>query len=534
MNPSPQVQPLHELLRRIVQGHSPTELELGALNGRGDLTQRFAAMTAQERQLKGYDLLAEAGLFNDEIRWIFGPDEPLAKDPPSKAELDILRTAAQTDAGNADCIAALQSKSLRYCPDTASWLFWDGARWQPDRDGVAIRAARDTARARYHAAAEIQVVDARMKLAKWATTSENASKVEGALKMAKAHEALSVTIEHFDTDPMLAATPTATIDLRKGEARLAKRDDFITMQLGTSYNADITCPRWLQFLGEIFEGNMELIAYIQRAVGYSLTGDTSEQKLFLCYGSGANGKSVFLQVLAWLAGDYHATASFETFDAENRDSKRDDLAALRGKRVVSIIESDEDRRMAEARVKAVTGQDAISCRHLYGRWFSYRPAFKIWLAMNHRPVITGTDYGIWRRIVLIPFLRTFADHERDAHLADKLRNELPGILNWAIEGAKQWQAHRLGKCQVIEQALEDYRSEMDVIGQWLGDCTIGGVDLKMRAIDGYGSYQAWCTRTGTHPMKMTAWGRRLTDRSIQKERDGKGWFYRGIGLVSIS
>lgn len=451
-------------------------------------------------------------------------------------QIELLNSLNRTDMGNAEALAALRGDELRYCHNRKKWLVWAGSRWRIDEDGYADRAMTAVARQRYHAAAAIEDVEARKHAAGWAISSENSSKIEAALKRAERLEHFATTIDHYDADPLLAATPTATLDLRTGGARAPKRSDHLTMALGASFDPAATCPRWRRFLDEVFAGDTALIAYIQRAAGYSLTGDTSEQKVFLCHGGGANGKSVFLKVLAWLLGDYSANATFDTFDAGRRSEATNDLAALKGCRLVTMIETEEDRRLAEAKIKAVTGGDLVTARFLYGEFFSYRPQFKIWLAMNHKPVIKGTDRGIWRRLQLIPFTQSFEGRE-DRTLAAQLRAELPGILNWALEGLRAWHEQGLGECGAIADATREYQEESDQVGRWLADHTTMGdsktVDprLRVKVAAAYADYSRWASENGEWALSQTLWGRRLTERGIRRDRLSGSWHYFGFGLL---
>lgn len=457
-------------------------------------------------------------------------DTAAGTDDSNVDESEYLNGLNRTDAGNAEALALIYGETLRYCNTRRKWLTWDGSRWCIDDDGQASRAAVDVARRRYQAAVAISDLDERRKAANWAMSSENSSKIESALKLAGNLQPFTTTINRYDADPMVAATPTATLDLVTGAARPPERDDYLTMALGASYTAGARCPRWLQFLSEVFAGDTALIAYLQRAVGYCLTGDTREQKVFLCYGGGANGKSTFLEVLTWLLGDYSANASFDTFDAARRSDSTNDLAALKGRRLVTVIETEEDRRLAEARVKAVTGGDLITARFLYGEFFSYRPQFKIWLAMNHKPVIRGTDRGIWRRLQLIPFMQNFEGRE-DKTLRDTLRDELPGILNWALDGLRAWQRDGLGTCAAVTQATREYQEESDQVGRWLSDNTAQGRTHSAVAAAAYANYVQWCEANGERPFSQTMWGRRLGERGYIRERTSRAWSWVGFGLV---
>ena len=458
-----------------------------------------------------------------------GPQPALA--PAAATDMDeLLRTKRLTDVGNAECLEALHGNRLRFCHTRKQWFFWNGERWQQDETGQAWRLMLETIRARQAQIPNIEDEDAKKRFAKWVVNSEN--NLGKALDCAGKLKLFASTIGLYDKNPMLANAGPVTLDLMAGAARQNQQSDYITRRLGADYDANASCPRWLQFLAEVFSNDQELIAYIQRAVGYSLSGDTREQKLFLCHGGGTNGKSVFLATIGKLLGEYAAARAFATFDADERNRVGDDLAGLKGTRLVTVIETNEDRRLNEARVKSLTGQDEISCRFLFGNYFSFRPAFKLWLAMNHKPVIHGIDRGIWRRIQLIPFAQSFEGRE-DKALEMKLQDELPGILNWALAGLREWNKIGLTPPPCITQATEEYRRESDMVGQWLEACTVIGTQMTMKAGDGYKVYKAWCVDVGVKPLAQPIWSRRLAEHGIRAlPRTNKGIFYQGIGLTS--
>jgi putative DNA primase/helicase len=443
---------------------------------------------------------------------------------------DILLNAHRSDAGNAVCFATLYGDELRFCHTRKKWLAWDGSRWTID-EGMARGhyAMIDVVQHRLRAFDAIEDLDQRKKAAMWCIGCESTNKVEASMKAASRHPAIKTTIEDYDTDPLLAAAIGATLDLRTVAHRSIRREDFLTMRLGATYDPTADCPRWRQFLNEIFIEDTEIISYIQRAVGYCLTGDTREQKLFLCHGTGANGKSVFLETLTHLLGDYAANASFETFDANKRSESTNDLAALRGKRLVTVIETEENKRLAEARVKSVTGQDLITCRFLYGEYFSYRPTFKIWLAMNHLPVIRGADKGIWRRIQLIPFKQNFDEHE-DKTLRETLQGEMDGVLQWALVGLREWWKRGLDTPQSVTQATNNYRADSDQIGRWINDRCVVVLNVSVSSGQGYKNYTGWCAEVGEEPISQNKWSRRITEKGFQPNPNtsNRGWI--GFGL----
>jgi P4 family phage/plasmid primase-like protien len=447
--------------------------------------------------------------------------------------ISILINAPTTDAGNAECMSALYGDTMRYCHTRKAWLLWDGIRWRVDIRNEVVELAVNMVRARQEAALTDSDFQTKRQVVQWGLTSENINRVEAAMKFATAIKPFRTTIDQYDADALLAATENGTLDLRDGTFRESNPEDYLTMQLGTSFMSDAKAPRWGQFLREVFDNDEELIEYIRRAVGYSLTGETKEQNLFLCYGSGANGKSVFLQIISQLLGDYAGAASFETFNAGNRNEAGYDLAVLKGKRLVTVIEANEDRFLDEAKVKAVTGQDLITCRFLHKNFFTYRPQFKIWMAMNHKPIIRGTDHGIWRRIHLIPFTQSF-EGRADKDLVAKLSSELPGILNWALAGLRKWQDVGLEIPKAVKDATEEYQRESDSIGQWIEERTIQNPIGQLRAGEDYKDYSAWALERGERPFGLKTWSRSLIERGYKNSRNNRGVHYFGLELDGLS
>jgi putative DNA primase/helicase len=449
-----------------------------------------------------------------------------------KDAAEILVKAPTTDAGNAECMSALYKNNIRYCHTRKKWLLWDGVCWRVDGLGNVQHLTVKMARARQQVAMELVNNDSRTSLIRWGLNSEAVFRVKAALEAAQWLSPFATSIEQYDANLFLAATQNGTIDLGECKFRDSLPDDYMTLHLGTLYDPDASCPRWEEFLNQVFGGDKELIDYIQRAVGYSLTGDTSEQVVFLCHGNGANGKSVLLGLLEKLLGDYAGKASFDTFDAGNRNNASNDLAALKGKRLVTVIEAEEDKVLAEAKIKAVTGQDLITCRFLFREFFTYKPEFKIWMAMNHLPIIRGGDRGIWRRIRVIPFFQSFEGRE-DRGLPAKLEAELSGILNWALEGLRKWWESGLGEMpETMKKVTEEYRHDNDSIGRWLEERTIPNPLGLMRAGVGYQNYSDWMKEVGELPFSQKNWGKSLRERGYQKSRDRGGYYYLGLELVA--
>jgi putative DNA primase/helicase len=286
---------------------------------------------------------------------------------------------------------------------------------------------------------------------------------------------------------------------------------------------------WLGFLDRITGADFDVIGFLQRAVGYTLTGATGEQCVFIIHGPGANGKSVFLRTLRELAGEYGVDASIDTFlDRRNRESSND-LARLAGARFVCATELDEGKRLAEGLVKTLTGGEAIPARFMYQEYFEFTPIFKVWLAVNHKPSITGDDNGIWRRIRLVPFRVTIPQEEQDRELLNKIRTELPGILNWAIAGALAWREIGLSPPAAVAAATDAYRSESDAIGEWLLERCIKAAGSSIQAKLLYDDYAQFIDARGGKAFSMRRWAQRMADRGFEKD-EGRLVHYRGVRL----
>lgn len=280
-------------------------------------------------------------------------------------------------------------------------------------------------------------------------------------------------------------------------------------------------------------GNVAMIAFLQPAIGYSLTGSTKEQCLFIAHGTGANGKSVFLRTLRELLGDYGRDCPAETLLAKRDNGINNDIARLAGARLVCAIETEDGKRFAESLVKALTGGDTITARFLHREFFEFVPQFKLWLATNHKPTIRGDDHAIWRRIRLIPFGITIPEAEQDGDLGDKLAAERAGILQWAIEGCLAWQKDGLQTPGPVRAATANYRADMDRVGQWIEERCIVTAAAKVQATFAYQDYRKWIDERGEYALTLTAFGNNLTDRGIQKGK-GRTVSYIGIGLCDTS
>lgn len=457
----------------------------------------------------------------------FAPGIP----PPSDAKAaPAISKPHRTDVGNGIRFADQHGNSANFVSEWG-WMAYDDKRWQQD-EREAERLAKLTARSILIEAAKEEDQDERKKLAKWAIQSENASRIKAMLLMARSEKDVQAKPEQFDVDPQVLNVQNGTLDLRTRELRPHRSKDLLTKIAGTKYDPDAECKLWESFLHRIMDGNYNLILFLQRALGYSLTGDTSEQCLFFCYGTGANGKTTLLETVQALLGDYGIQADMSTFLAKRFEGVNNDVARLNGARFVSAMEAGEGRRLAENVVKHMTGGDQVTARFLWREFFTYRPQFKLWLAANRKPGIRGTDYAIWRRIRLIPFRVTIPEDEQDHQLLDKLKEELPGILNWALDGCEDWRKDGLQTPKEVKAATEEYKSEMDILGQFIEECCVKSESENVLFSKLYERYNDWCIENNEHPMSKQKLGRRLVEEyGLRKDIIGANKrIYVGIGL----
>jgi putative DNA primase/helicase len=423
-----------------------------------------------------------------------------------------------TDLGNARRLVTRHGDRLRFCYPWNGWMVYAGAQWTRNAIGDAERCAKETTVAIYEEAHRGVDEDRRKLLAKHAMRSESAQRIHAMLELAKSEPGIAVEPEELDRDPWLFNVRNGTIDLRTGMLREHRREDLITKLVPVDHDPEATAPMWEAFLERIMAGNTDLIAFLQRAVGYSLTGSTQEQSWFLLHGVGANGKTTMLRTLTDLLGDYAAWTPTQTLLAKRGEHIENDLARLRGIRMVVAVETDSNRRLAESLVKQVTAGDAVTARFLYGEYFSFIPTFKLWFATNHKPQIRGTDHAVWRRIRLIPFQVVIPDEEQDKNLPEKLRAEFPGILAWAVQGCRAWQREGLGMPEAVREATSEYRASQDIIAVFLAECCLVDPEAVVGATDLFKSYVNWCEGAKEQAETQTRFGESLTERGFRKDR----------------
>jgi len=446
----------------------------------------------------------------------------ISNDPKAGAE----PPPDHTDEALALAFAERHAGDLRYVASWGRWLIWDGQRWKFDE---TLRAF-DLSRAICREAA------AKCKKSKLAAVLASAKTVAAVERLAKADRRLAATQDQWDADPWFLNTPGGVVDLRTGDMRPPCRDDHMTKITAVAPGGE--CPTWLKFLDRIFGTDRELIAFVQLMLGYALTGSTREHALFFCYGTGANGKGTLLNTVAAIIGDYATTAPMETFIATTSERHPTDMAGLRGARLVTAQETEEGRRWAEAKIKALTGGDKIAARFMRQDFFEFTPQFKLIIAGNHRPALRNVDEAIRRRLHLIPFTVTIPPDERDGTLPERLRAEWPGILAWMIRGAVAWASAGLRPPQVVRDATDKYLAAEDALERWLEErcdldpqCTATSSDL-------YADWKRWCEETGEFSGSLKRFIQNLESRNLRLQRwqhpisrkpGFRGLFIRPIG-----
>jgi putative DNA primase/helicase len=435
-----------------------------------------------------------------------------------------------TDVGNAEALVDLYGDDLRYCYMRGKWLIWDDMRWKIDEVGTIWERAKGTVKALLNQALKVQDGDKRLKAIKHAIQSESHNRLWAMIKLARSE--MGVTPGMMDRDPWLFNCLNGTLDLRSGELRPHKKGDLITKMAKVEYKEGTKAERWESFLREIMCGREELVHFLQKAVGYAMTGDTREQCLFVLYGKGANGKSTFVETIRKIMMDYSEVAAPSSLMIKRPDIVRNDIAKLDGTRFVASSEASERGKMDEGLVKQMTGQDVITARFLFKDEFQIRPTWKVFLSTNYRPEISGTDYAIWRRIRLVPFDAVFKGKKCDKELDKKLEKEKEGILAWMVDGCMMWQSEGLKMPEEVKTATREYREEMDKIGPFLEESCYFHPEARVTIKDLYDSYLRWCKKNDEEALKKAEFGSKLKDREggITSGRSSTERFWRGIAL----
>lgn len=446
-----------------------------------------------------------------------------------------MRAYTFDDMGNAERFVDLFGENVRYCYTEKKWYFYNSMRWSVDNLGVILRMADKCV--------EAMKAEAKLYLqADEESGGDMAKAFEKHMKSSrsnKSKKAMLNEIEHhlpilpiqMDRYKMALNTPSGIINLKNGDIKAHNPEYYFTKITSVDCAEAADCPRWLAFLNDIFAGDKDLIRYIQKAVGYSLTGSTAEQCAFFLYGTGRNGKSTFIDVIRDVFGDYAANIQPETIMVKSSQSNaiNSDIARLKGARLVTSVEPNEGVRLNEGLLKQLTGDDTVTARKLYSEEFEFKPEFKLWMATNHKPIIRGTDTGIWRRIHMIPFDVQIPEDKVDKNLTHKLKAEMTGIFKWCIDGCLMWQREGLQMPAAVLKSVREYRREMDVISAFIEDkCTLEGT---VQASTLYAAYASWADSNNEYCMSNTKFSTELAKR-FEKIKGRNYNYFTGISIRS--
>jgi putative DNA primase/helicase len=438
-----------------------------------------------------------------------------------------------TDIGNGERFTVQHGENVRYSYQWSKWLVWDGRRWAIDQDGEVERLAKRTARSIYSEASDSSLSDTRVKaIVAWAKSSERTERLKAMITMARSEKPIPIAVDSLDSHPWLLNCENATIDLRTGELHKHRQTDYLTKMAPVEYPDEpgVDADQWSDFQARIFENDQELTNFVQRLIGMTLVGEVREHVLPIFYGKGANGKSVFLETISGMLGeDYAMKAPSSMLMASRSDRHPTELADLHGKRLVSVVETEDGRRLAESLVKELTGGDSIRARRMRENFWQFRPSHSVIMCTNHKPIVRGNDNAIWRRLRLVPFTVTIPEAEQDTELTAKLKAEWPAILRWAVEGCLAWQREGLETPDAVTDATGEYKADQDVLGGFLAEACLVGLAYKVKASSLYASYRAWADTAGEYIENQRTFGRHMTERGFQRGTNNGVW-YQGVAL----
>lgn len=448
----------------------------------------------------------------EDVKKILDAAEPFLMPPPPFSDEALALTYAENHADH-----------LRYVAAWGKWLIYRSGCWREDKTLEYFDLSREVCREAAESADGGKI----------AQDLTAAKKVAAVVTLARADRRLAATVEQWDSNPWLLNTPGGVIDLRTGQARPHRQDDYHTKITAVAPGGE--CPRWLAFLDHITGGDKQLQLYLQRLAGYALTGLTREHVFAFIYGPGGNGKSVFLSTLAGILDSYATSAPVETFIASHTERHPTDLASLRGARLVTAVETESGRRWAESKLKQLTGGDKIAARFMRQDFFEYVPQFKLIVAGNHRPGLRNIDEAIRRRLHLVPFGVVIPEDQRDDELPETLRDEWPGILAWAIEGTLEWAGEGLNPPEAVRKATDDYFATEDSLGQWLADnCYDDHADLEAWTATAtlFDDWKQWSERAGERPGTVKQFSQALAQRGYERRRHATG--RAGFALIKLN
>lgn len=460
------------------------------------------------------------------------PRMPLRDLVPNGVNWDKWPRMDLTQTSNGKLFVAMFGSRLRYCYQAKTWYVWDELRWRPDSGEIVARAAKGVVEQLRRFAARASDEKTTRQLLLWARETASAWQQEALVRQARSELGIPIAPDEFDRDGWLLNCLNGTLDLKTRRLRSPSPEDYLTKVCGVVFDADARCPYWERFVGRIMP-SPGVRRYFQTLIGLSLTGEVGEQGFYILWGSGANGKTTAVQTIAALLGDYALDTPTSTLLARGQHGGvPNDLARLKGARFVYAAEPDMSKKLADELLKRITGGEPITARFLFREFFTFYPEFKLFLLANHKPAIDGRDHGTWRRIHLVPFTETIPADGRVANFREQyLIPELPGILNWALDGLDLWRAEGLVEPQDVRDATEAYRVETDELGDFFAENVIvaPGCWVSKRAL-----HECWLTWTNhCSPWTIAEFGRRVRERGIEPGSTGAVRVWKGIRLRTL-
>lgn len=436
-----------------------------------------------------------------------------------------------TDGGNAKRLTALHGSDIRYCYPFESWFIWTGDRWELDCTGEIVRRAKDTVERIFAHAMTIDDADKRNAMLKHGMQSDSKHRLFASFDLAQSEPGIAIKPEQLDANNWIFNVRNGTLDLRSGQLRAHQKADLCTKIANVDFDTKAKCPTWISFLTRILNGDPELIAYVQRLAGSCLSGEVLENAFYVLYGTGSNGKSTFIEVLAGIFGDYATTVPASALMEQKNQSIPNDVAKLKGARMANAAESKATEHLDEAKIKNMTGREAITARFLHKEFFDFTPQYTLTLSTNHKPIITGTDNGVWRRVNMVPFTVTIPDEEINPNLYAELMSEAAGILNWVIEGCMVWQKSGVGECEAVNEATQEYRDDMDALKEFIDERCIAYKTAEVGLHVIFGEYLEWCdTANVKHTFGKQKFTAKLIERGFNKKRKNDGTYIKGIKM----
>jgi putative DNA primase/helicase len=493
------------------------------------LGEKYPGLEECQRKWGSFD--AEGGVTVATLYWMAGLERPTSTQSDSLSVIDTVlkefpehssQGRLRTDVGNVERFIDITKGNVRFVPGLARWIAWSGVRWEAIPNIFEI--ARHVVCSIYSESRDVAGDELCQKIRKWGLTSQGKSRIEAMTDLASRSQSIHLSDVHLDAIPHLLGVPNGTVDLRTSELLAPNRECFITKSTAVPFDPKSRCPRWEDFVLEIMDGDQELAAFLQRLAGYALWGDNPEQVVVILYGTGSNGKSTFVSTIQEVLADYAKQIDPTSLMAARHVSAggpRDDLVRLYRVRYAVAVESGEGDQLDEGLIKMVSGGDKIYARGMYAKkGIEFTPEFLLMLATNHKPLIRGTDYAIWRRLILIPFEQAFKDHERDRGLADTLKAEHPGILAWMVAGCRQWRSDGLNSPLKVRDATQAYRTEMDILNDWIDDCCSRDPAATTPVADLYQSYKNWCELEGRKAYSSPWLSRNLEGQGFPSKKKG--------------